>query len=553
MPRSLLAAVLALSEGATPSPELDERCAARQADPFCGGLSVVWCDTADSVAVETLARHAAPILWFSPDEPLLSRPQMGRSSATAPARRISIPQALGVVDPLLDPDPEAVDRATVYWQLESMLTRPGQQTAVREAYQAGRLLASGLQRVSIGYSFYYRRDEGLNPHYNDLEGIQIQVHFEPEPGTGARHRATVARVTGLAHGSELVANILQVSRTLRHPTGAPDVTLPITILVEEGKHASSPDRNADGSYTPGYDVNIKTPDAWGVRDVFGSGVVASRYAESMTKPRRPWDRVGPDPASFQAGGHPAPAQCYATPGGLTLPEAYYSLVRAPRCWRDAAEWGEHERGFCMRLEELARVRPRAGKKEFYDDSCFEDRVGAIQVAASGKASCRYLNMLYAADNFHEPGLTGFLVKYKYGDLWLLQPLRYVAPAVRLDGNDVGPALTVFSSYGLPKFAGWFMARGAMIKGERWRWQADVSYTPSLARLIDWYVAGGYDWGSPGEGLEGGWALEAGLQIRHRAVWLRTGARSRLSGGEFGPTRVVAELGFGPKPRHAKVH
>jgi hypothetical protein len=184
-------------------------------------------------------------------------------------------------------------------------------------------------------------------------------------------------------------------------------------------------------------------------------------------------------------------------------------------------------------------------------------------------------MLHAAERFHEPGLTGFLVKYKYGDLWLLQPLRYVAPAVRLDGNDVGPAVTVFSSYGLPKFAGWFMARGALIKGERWRWQVDLSYTPSLARLIDWYVAAGYDWGLARDHLEvgpatnsedqaggpvlqraareGAWALEAGLQIRHRAVWLRTGARTRVSGGVFGPTRVVAEIGYGPKPRHAQVH
>ena len=41
----------------------------------------------------------------------------------------------------------------------------------------------------------------------------------------------------------------------------------VTLLVEEGKHAVAPDRNADGVYTPGYDVNKRIKDAWGVRDV----------------------------------------------------------------------------------------------------------------------------------------------------------------------------------------------------------------------------------------------------------------------------------------------
>jgi hypothetical protein len=60
----------------------------------------------------------------------------------------------------------------------------------------------------------------------------------------------------------------------------------VTVLVEEGKHASVPDRNADGVYTPGYDVNLRVNDAWGLRDVFGSAVLlGARYTASMSKPR----------------------------------------------------------------------------------------------------------------------------------------------------------------------------------------------------------------------------------------------------------------------------
>ena len=51
------------------------------------------------------------------------------------------------------------------------------------------------------------------------------------------------------------------------------MVFPIRVLVEEGKHASILDRNADGVYTPGYDVNARVNDAWGLRDVLGSSVL----------------------------------------------------------------------------------------------------------------------------------------------------------------------------------------------------------------------------------------------------------------------------------------
>jgi hypothetical protein len=76
-------------------------------------------------------------------------------------------------------------------------------------------------------------------------------------------------------------------------TLAPDLLLPLTVLVEEGKHASAPDRNGDGAYTPGYDVNFHVSEAWGVRDNFGSGLILPKYAAEATKMRNPRDRVFP--------------------------------------------------------------------------------------------------------------------------------------------------------------------------------------------------------------------------------------------------------------------
>jgi hypothetical protein len=51
----------------------------------------------------------------------------------------------------------------------------------------------------------------------------------------------------------------------------------------------------------------------------------------------------------------------------------------------------------------------------------------------------------------------------------------------------------------------------------------------------------------------GWVAEAGIQVRFRAIWLRGGTRFALSDGAFFHPRFVAELGFGPKPKSARVH
>lgn len=92
---------------------------------------------------------------------------------------------------------------------------------------------------------------------------------------------------GAAHGSPWYENRLDLTKP-----GVTDVSLPPTLLVEEGKHAVTPDRNADGWYTPGYDVNDRPNNAWGVRDAVGSGYVwGSAYRAQMTKPRHGKNRI----------------------------------------------------------------------------------------------------------------------------------------------------------------------------------------------------------------------------------------------------------------------
>ena len=113
-------------------------------------------------------------------------------------------------------------------------------------------------------------------------------------------RVRVPRVEGLAHGVDWYTNTLRVER---------DTTFPLTILVEEGKHASVPDRNADGVYTPGYDVNVRVIAA--VHDEAGTHIAVpvewvrgSSVRQSGNRARLPSYTASGMPGRTRTGGAP---------------------------------------------------------------------------------------------------------------------------------------------------------------------------------------------------------------------------------------------------------
>lgn len=495
-------------------------------DPFCfpkSGPPILWCqtDSNDSqVPLEWLVQHAAPILWFSPDEPLLqdhSRP--------------SIPRLLPETG---EPCPELGDlsdqAAAVYWQIDKILTVSGQQPSVWTGFRAEppHLPVRGVDSLVLHFFFYYPRDYGLNPHCHDLEGVEFQLDFQRAGGSG---RVVLARVTGLGHGSALMSNILQVRG--RFGTDGEDVRLPVTILVEEGKHASCPDRNGDGHYTPSYDVNVKVADAWGVRDIFGQGVVTSRYNSGLTKPRVPEDRIGPRPDLFDPGDPFSPyrADRLAREGP---PSHTYALRRAPRC--DTEKIPDADRAVCAVLR---------------GSSSGESRSKFFPCTVDGEnGTC--LNLQESSDSFHEPRVTFFKPRYTSGEHWWGRWFRNIGWAGRLDGTEGGLAASGFLPWGLPfGVGGWFTPRGAVLyDGDRWRGSVDLSYSPSISRLADWYAAVGYDWNveqasSDGAEQRDHWSLEAGLQVRIHQLWIRTGVRAPIASGELRNFRLVAEVGIGP--------
>jgi hypothetical protein len=95
----------------------------------------------------------------------------------------------------------------------------------------------------------------------------------------------VTRTSGKAHGLVWYWNVLETD----------DYTsLPMHLMVEEGKHGIATDKNGDGVFTPGYDVNRRINDAWGCRDIMRTGMLFSGgYEQWMAKVRRPEHRVFP--------------------------------------------------------------------------------------------------------------------------------------------------------------------------------------------------------------------------------------------------------------------
>jgi hypothetical protein len=233
---------------------------------------VIWQGCRSDLSLPEIATMLAPVLWFSADEPFVVQ----GDQSLPHAHPCDVPASGGVV----------------YYQVPRLRLRGSERVTLPE--DADPQFVRKVEAFTIRYHFYYKRDFGVGQHLHDFEATDMHVVLEQQPNGCLQVRLT--RVIGLAHGVDWYANELVVER---------DTRLPITILVEEGKHASAPDRNADGQYTPGYDVNRRVYDAWGVRDVLGSGfLLSSEFRSSMFKIRRPGFRSLPpnggrtDPSSM---------------------------------------------------------------------------------------------------------------------------------------------------------------------------------------------------------------------------------------------------------------
>lgn len=235
-----------------------------------------WSGRDSIMSLQKLASYCAPIFWFSADEPELNN-KKGKS--------IRIPTSFPFDTP--------ADSPVVYYQFRNFVASGDEEISpyVKDSSTGSekKVILSRVSAFEIYYSHFYLNEAGLGGHQYDTEQAQFRVYVNRNKSdTGITYQLIVLEATGKAHALAWYDNIWMVD------PHAIEVKLPMHIHVEEGKHASCPDINGDGYYTPGYDVNLRTNDAWGVRDVIRTGTLfASQYQTYYTKVRVPDYRVMP--------------------------------------------------------------------------------------------------------------------------------------------------------------------------------------------------------------------------------------------------------------------
>ena len=278
----IIGSLLVSQIAVTPAMGQQPATTARGCDELFQAPGVAWRGSNGTMTLEQLASYVAPVLWFSPDEPTLQR----RSG-----QDIRMPTTL--------PFDQKADAPVIYYQVTAIDALPGEKAATVQTDRTNKAQSivdfDTVTALRIKYIAYFPEESGVGQHVHDIEPTEVRVVVGRANGTLARDRGymcdaldyliVVIRVTGEAHGNPWYYNVLMVDT---------DTRLPIHMLVEEGKHGMATDKNADGYYTPGYDVSVRTNDAWGVRDTIrGGSLLSGKFEGWMAKVRRPEHRVLP--------------------------------------------------------------------------------------------------------------------------------------------------------------------------------------------------------------------------------------------------------------------
>ncbi|MBS1517499.1 MAG: hypothetical protein JSS91_05375 [Bacteroidetes bacterium] len=237
---------------------------------------VFWKGTKTTMTFREFASYCAPVFWFSPDEPELR---------LAKGRDIRIPTNF--------PFENSCDSPVVYYQISEIFPRGNAKGKLFQKDYSdinnSKLDISKINAINIDYNHYYRFEAGLGGHNHDTEQSKFKILIKKTVQNDTVYYYFVfLEATGKAHALSWFDNVYTID------TSAFETKLPFNILVEEGKHASCTDINGDGYYTPGYDVNQRKNDAWGVRDVIRTGTLfSSSFQSYMQKIRTPEYRVFP--------------------------------------------------------------------------------------------------------------------------------------------------------------------------------------------------------------------------------------------------------------------
>jgi hypothetical protein len=432
---------------------------------------VVWWGTEPRMEIERFAAYAAPVYWFSPDEPLLSR---------AEGVDVRIPHPLPFED---DPD-----RPIIYYQIEEIVTAPGlDQTIdvpgfVLNTEDKGRSIIDlrTVTLVRLGLFAYFSSEVGLGAHPHDLEPAEMKIvvlrsdgeHMTERYGNRCAERNYVfgiTRVTGKAHGLEWYWNISNVDVETR---------VPFTLLVEEGKHAIGTDKNGDGYFTPSYDVDVRVNDAWGTRDIMRSGgLFSGGYQTWMTKVREPQHRVVPP-----------------------LPEDSPLLARVEQ--RENGDW--------TKTNAVYELRPLPPKELAGDDKGLYRRLDNNEVgdwpAVSEETQAKKFSEWVEAGTASK----SLAISYRYDGA---SGVSFVFPFFVVKNLELG-------------ITGGYLMHRMYIKDQGFRdfgWQ--IMYAHSASRWIDSYFGAGYE--KDVEDVPPDEATEPNQTVTNRFFVMETGLKFRV--------------------------
>jgi len=414
---------------------------------------IIAAGTRTQLTFRDYANLCAPVLWFSPDEPNLEDKK---------GKDIRIPKAF--------PFQDQPDAPVVYYRIRTILVRDDQDKDLVLEEDPERINTivdfSQVAGVDLDFFFYYPSEEGLGAHTHDVEAVYMKTFIKrcdvcPEVHYGLAIERSIAK----AHGILWYDNTLVTDKYTKFP---------LHVLVEEGKHASCPDKNQDGVYTPTYDVNIRTNDAWGVRDIMRSGgLYTGGFQAWMTKARTPEFRVFPPPipglAIFDQ---------YVVDGVYAPDNAVYELRPFPRS-DGVEEYDPH----------LVHFIADKGDEDWPE----------IVPDTDLTALSRWMD--------EEGFINSFSVSLR------LDGLNYGDRDKTLGLSMIFPLLIV-KNVADPVGGGWFVNR-VYLKDRKFRdlsW--NVLYTSSASRWFDGYFAFGWEWDKDEEGaLHTDQMTEAGVKIR----------------------------------------
>ncbi|MEN8008005.1 MAG: hypothetical protein ABFS42_13380 [Candidatus Krumholzibacteriota bacterium] len=425
-------------------------------EPVCrlkDAVGVIAAGEDPKITFKQYAALCAPILWLSPDEPNL----LGASG-----KDIMVPMAF--------PFEGVAESPVVYYRIRTLLVRADQDDEVIIAEDADRVDTlvdfRQIAGVDLDFFFYYPSEEGLGAHEHDVEAVYLKTFIQRCEHCEKPHYALrVDRTIAKAHGILWYDNTLLTDQYTEFP---------MTILVEEGKHASCPDKNQDGVYTPTYDVNTRVNDAWGLRDIMRSGgLYSGGWQAWMAKKRTPEYRVFPP--SFEGF---ALHEKYLVDGVYAPDNAIYELRPFPRS--DLAEaYDPH-------------------LTHFIADKGDEDWPEIVENTDLTKFG-RWLD----EDRF----INSYSLSLR------LEGLNYGSRKNTVGLSMIFPLLIV-KNVADPVGGGWFVNR-VYLKDQKFRdlsW--NLMYTTSASRWFDGYFAMGWEWDKDDEGnLHTDQMTEAGLKMR----------------------------------------